>query len=197
MSPLFPKSPNAPASGISQLLTGSCILAAAMASLQYKHLIVPRLSSPWEASGDGVILLASITQMLFHGVQNLMLLSGWHLVARGISRRVPKIEDLIIILIPPIGLAASFYLLPLAAPNLLPTFPIHVPILFLLMVLFQLLTLRVGDGLDRYAALLLWVLSFQSLELFANTSGLWDRQLTRSEERRVGKECRSRWSPYH
>ena len=24
-----------------------------------------------------------------------------------------------------------------------------------------------------------------------------DRLLTRSEERRVGKECRSRWSPYH
>ena len=23
------------------------------------------------------------------------------------------------------------------------------------------------------------------------------RQLKRSEERRVGKECRSRWSPYH
>ena len=24
-----------------------------------------------------------------------------------------------------------------------------------------------------------------------------DEKLTRSEERRVGKECRSRWSPYH
>ena len=24
-----------------------------------------------------------------------------------------------------------------------------------------------------------------------------DVDLTRSEERRVGKECRSRWSPYH
>ena len=24
-----------------------------------------------------------------------------------------------------------------------------------------------------------------------------DLELTRSEERRVGKECRSRWSPYH
>ena len=23
------------------------------------------------------------------------------------------------------------------------------------------------------------------------------RQILRSEERRVGKECRSRWSPYH
>src|SRR5260370_12176212 len=26
---------------------------------------------------------------------------------------------------------------------------------------------------------------------------LWHRLSTRSEERRVGKECRSRWSPYH
>ena len=25
----------------------------------------------------------------------------------------------------------------------------------------------------------------------------FDTLLTRSEERRVGKECRSRWSPYH
>ena len=27
--------------------------------------------------------------------------------------------------------------------------------------------------------------------------GKGGRRLTRSEERRVGKECRSRWSPYH
>ena len=26
---------------------------------------------------------------------------------------------------------------------------------------------------------------------------LWDEAANRSEERRVGKECRSRWSPYH
>ena len=30
---------------------------------------------------------------------------------------------------------------------------------------------------------------------FIKTGGLAD--VTRSEERRVGKECRSRWSPYH
>ena len=32
-------------------------------------------------------------------------------------------------------------------------------------------------------------------------TGYWiephERMLARSEERRVGKECRSRWSPYH
>ena len=29
-----------------------------------------------------------------------------------------------------------------------------------------------------------------------NTSD-WSPEIMRSEERRVGKECRSRWSPYH
>ena len=33
--------------------------------------------------------------------------------------------------------------------------------------------------------------------LFNLRTGDWDDQLLRSEERRVGKECRSRWSPYH
>ena len=30
-----------------------------------------------------------------------------------------------------------------------------------------------------------------------NTSGIPLARISRSEERRVGKECRSRWSPYH
>ena len=33
--------------------------------------------------------------------------------------------------------------------------------------------------------------------LDALKNGLPERRLVRSEERRVGKECRSRWSPYH
>src|SRR3712207_9471851 len=35
-------------------------------------------------------------------------------------------------------------------------------------------------------------------KLFGDGAGVWIRmQAARSEERRVGKECRSRWSPYH
>src|SRR3712207_9534340 len=41
-------------------------------------------------------------------------------------------------------------------------------------------------GLDVYASI------FEVLE-----QGLGERFKARSEERRVGKECRSRWSPYH
>ena len=35
--------------------------------------------------------------------------------------------------------------------------------------------------------------------LLAKSSGEWRKKIdkSRSEERRVGKECRSRWSPYH
>ena len=34
-------------------------------------------------------------------------------------------------------------------------------------------------------------------EMFFEDAKTASRELTRSEERRVGKECRSRWSPYH
>ena len=34
-------------------------------------------------------------------------------------------------------------------------------------------------------------------QLMWNTVGKWIVSIIRSEERRVGKECRSRWSPYH
>ena len=38
--------------------------------------------------------------------------------------------------------------------------------------------------------------AYGSLEVFAGVNLAIDRS-SRSEERRVGKECRSRWSPYH
>ena len=34
-------------------------------------------------------------------------------------------------------------------------------------------------------------------KIFGKEACLFTGSLTRSEERRVGKECRSRWSPYH
>ena len=39
-------------------------------------------------------------------------------------------------------------------------------------------------------------LQFTNSEYFQEQALTFD-DVTRSEERRVGKECRSRWSPYH
>ena len=41
------------------------------------------------------------------------------------------------------------------------------------------------------------VYKFKVLLSYLNINGLVPVHLLRSEERRVGKECRSRWSPYH
>ena len=44
----------------------------------------------------------------------------------------------------------------------------------------------------NYSRLLRFVLPCVGTMLFTSIYGI-----VRSEERRVGKECRSRWSPYH
>src|SRR5256885_17086205 len=54
------------------------------------------------------------------------------------------------------------------------------------------------EEFERYRKLLgldqpLWVQYWK----FANQAVQGDFGKSRSEERRVGKECRSRWSPYH
>ena len=38
---------------------------------------------------------------------------------------------------------------------------------------------------------------YAQLDQFEPTGSLENTKMGRSEERRVGKECRSRWSPYH
>ena len=46
-----------------------------------------------------------------------------------------------------------------------------------------------------------WFLKTGLREVFKDVASISDYagnlELSRSEERRVGKECRSRWSPYH
>src|SRR2546430_4916958 len=71
------------------------------------------------------------------------------------------------------------------------------PILTYLLLLFSDAILRVigrqgASVLVRVMGLILCSLAVE-IVLTALTVGGW----TRSEERRVGKECRSRWSPYH
>ena len=61
------------------------------------------------------------------------------------------------------------------------------------------------DGFDFGAGIILRLVAKTDAErrLVLNAMGpVWDGNevwliIARSEERRVGKECRSRWSPYH
>ena len=48
------------------------------------------------------------------------------------------------------------------------------------------------NGINRFYSVLIPI-----VEVDGEMHILYEVRLTRSEERRVGKECRSRWSPYH
>ena len=47
----------------------------------------------------------------------------------------------------------------------------------------------------KFAGLLVFIMIIPFV--FWGMGGMFSSGNTRSEERRVGKECRSRWSPYH
>ena len=62
---------------------------------------------------------------------------------------------------------------------------------FILIVLGQIVSLF-GNAALRFALPLYLLRQTGSAALYGGITAL-----ARSEERRVGKECRSRWSPYH
>src|SRR3712207_8729161 len=52
------------------------------------------------------------------------------------------------------------------------------------------------NALETHQAVCRWHGDDQ-LDVYVSTQFIWGVRDERSEERRVGKECRSRWSPYH
>ena len=61
-------------------------------------------------------------------------------------------------------------------------------------------TLYFAEGLPYVAVMTIAVIMYKRLGLSNTEIALYTSWLYlpwRSEERRVGKECRSRWSPYH
>jgi len=74
---------------------------------------------------------------------------------------------------------------PEARPRLVVTLGLAALVIVVTLVLVEVVTSR--SGLDTGALTVLVGLAFVG----------WAALVRRSEERRVGKECRSRWSPYH
>ena len=54
-----------------------------------------------------------------------------------------------------------------------------------------------ADALHRYLNIDQKKVEFEEEQLRTQAPDFWEDHAHRSEERRVGKECRSRWSPYH
>ena len=74
-----------------------------------------------------------------------------------------------------------------------------VPVIFILALKGVKKILSTEDStLKKYNIIIvICYLIFQAIILSMDTLNFSDGAEVRSEERRVGKECRSRWSPYH
>ena len=82
---------------------------------------------------------------------------------------------------------------PLALATLVPAFAALAVLVSLFKVMSSIMG-RANESLeDMNSVMVEYVSGMRTVKAF----DMGSRSLTRSEERRVGKECRSRWSPYH
>jgi signal transduction histidine kinase len=115
-----------------------------------------------------VVLYCAAFGVFVHGAQVFLLLLGWVMIGQGVGsyfRLGEFVSNFANLALSSAGIWASWRILPLLSGYFQIVFPLDVFFVVMLTVLFQLLTLNIEEGTDKGAALLLWVYSFQSLEL--------------------------------
>lgn len=148
-----------------RILLGLFILLLGLFALYYGNTYVAHVIERLEGRDFGPMLFGSVFFVLVHGSQVLLLLMAWVLIGKGAGYYFSRAELFVSIALSSVGIWASWVVLPLLFKNLHYTFPINIFIVILLVGLFQLMTLHVENWIDKGTAMLLWVYSFQSLEL--------------------------------
>jgi signal transduction histidine kinase len=150
---------------LKRILAGLCVLLVGVIVLYYGNLYVNHIITRLRGREFGPMLFGSAFSVLVHGSQVLLLLLGWILIGKGAGYYFSQAETIVSVVLSCTGIGLSWIAFPFFYPGLEYTFPLELYILVPLVALFELLTLFVENGVDRGAAMLLWVYSFQSLEL--------------------------------
>ncbi|MDR1378768.1 MAG: HAMP domain-containing histidine kinase [Synergistaceae bacterium] len=148
-----------------RILLGILILLAGCTVLYFGNRYVAYMISRLQERSFGLMLFGSTLGVLVHGGQVILLLVAWGLIGRGIGYYFHRTELIAGLSFSSLGIWAVWTVFPLLSRNLVYTFPLNFYIVLLLFAIFQLLTLNIENWIDKAAAILLWVYSFQSLEL--------------------------------
>ncbi|MDR1623151.1 MAG: HAMP domain-containing histidine kinase [Synergistaceae bacterium] len=154
-----------------RILLGIFILLVDWVGLYYGNLHIAHVAERLRERAFGPMFFGSTFSVLVHGSQILLLLLGWALIGKGVGYYFRRAELAISLVFSSVGIWAAWTVLPLISSQLTYTFPLSLSIMILLLALFQLLTRQVENWVDKGAAILLWVYSFQSLELLPNFPG--------------------------
>jgi signal transduction histidine kinase len=153
-----------------QMIFGLLSLAAGALLLYSGNRYVERLVEDLMEQNFEVALYCAAFGIFVHGTQVFLLLLGWVLIGQSAGDYFQRGELVVNIALSSAGIWASWMIPPLFSEYLQVVFPLDVFFVILLTVLFQLLTHNIEEGVDKGAAMLLWVYSFQSLELLPTFS---------------------------
>jgi signal transduction histidine kinase len=148
-----------------RIFFGIFLLLADWVGLYYGNLYIAYVAKRLQERAFGPMFFGSTFSVLVHGSQVLLLLLAWVLISKGVGYYFRRVELAISLIFSSVGIWATWTVLPLFSSNLEYTFPLNLFIVILLLALFQLLTMQVENWIDKGTAILLWVYSFQSLEL--------------------------------
>jgi signal transduction histidine kinase len=148
-----------------QIMGGFCAFLVGIVVLYYGNLYVQHITSRLEGRDFGPVLFGASFRVLIQGSQVSLLLLGWVLIGRGVGSYFSRVELAVNLILSSVGIGVNWAVLPLFSEKLTYNFPLNIFTVILLVMLFQLLTLQVENGIDTSAAMLLWVYSFQSLDL--------------------------------
>jgi signal transduction histidine kinase len=151
-----------------RILFGIFLLLGGWIGLYYGNLYIAHVAERLRERDFGPMFFGSTFSVLVHGSQILLLLLAWVLIGKGVGYYFRRAELAISLVFSSLGIWATWTVLPLFSGSLRYTFPLSLLTMILLLALFQLLTLQVENWVDKGAAILLWVYSFQSLELLPN-----------------------------
>jgi signal transduction histidine kinase len=147
------------------IMWGLAILAVGVVMLYGGNKYIGHLSDRTAGQGFGVALYGAALCIFIHSLQVFLMLLGWTLIGQGAGSCFRHGGPLVDLALSAAGIWVTWTVLPLLSEYLEIASLLSVFFLLLMTVLFQLVTLNVEEGVDKAVAMLLWVCSFQSLEL--------------------------------
>lgn len=148
-----------------RILLGFFFLLIAAVLLYHGNAYIAFVVTKLQGRDFGPMLFGSVCSMLVHGTQVLSLLMAWVLIGKGVGYYFSSAPLAVNILFSSVGIWLSWVVPPLFFSGLSYTFPLNIYMVILSVALFQILTLYIENWIDKGTAMLLWVYSFQSLEL--------------------------------
>ena len=136
-----------------------------LAVLYYGNQYLGHVAERLKNRDFGPMLFGSVFGVLVHGSQVFLLIISWVLAGGGTGYYFKRAGLAVGLALSSVGIGLTGAVLPMLSTRLVYFFPLGLTVTVLTAVLFQLLTLQVENWVDRATAMLLWVYSFQSLEL--------------------------------